>query len=149
MQSQIPLPTDNIYKFYALFGLLLFVFSFASIIYITSTTNELIFQTAVEIETINVISKPTDLDLAKKAVLEKRREIAVVDRKGFNFVLDGLAAGAVFLMFYGFRKWHKYVQPVQDEMAQLQLRKLRHEVEQLTDVVPTAESAKDISEGGS
>ena len=28
MESKIPLPTDNIYKFYALFGLLLFIFAF-------------------------------------------------------------------------------------------------------------------------
>lgn len=27
MENKIPLPTDNIYKFYALFGLLLLVFT--------------------------------------------------------------------------------------------------------------------------
>lgn len=38
MQSNIPLPTDNIYKFYALFGLLLIISSILTIVYVSNQT---------------------------------------------------------------------------------------------------------------
>ena len=119
-----------------MFGLLLFIFSFGSSIYVVHTTNELVFQTVVEIESINQIAKPSPVDTAKKLVLEKRKEIAVADKNFFDKALGVIAGIAALLMLYGFRKWHKEVQPVQDEMAQLQLKKLRHEVSQLTAPAP-------------
>jgi len=42
MESKIPLPTDNIYKFYALFGLLLFITSGLTVVWNSNTTNETI-----------------------------------------------------------------------------------------------------------
>ncbi|MGD0015951.1 MAG: hypothetical protein ABSC38_00280 [Verrucomicrobiia bacterium] len=138
MESRIPLPTDNIYKFYAFFGLLLFVFSTGSYIYIVHSTNELVLQTVVEIESIKQVANPLPADAAKKLVLEKRRELAVSDRKFFEIALVVIIVGSVFLMIYGFGKWHKEVQPIQDEMAQLQLKKLRHEVNQLTGKQPSS-----------
>ena len=71
MESNIPLPTDNIYKFYALFGLLLFVFSIGSTLYVGRTANEIIFQTYLEEESIKQIANPTSLDQAKKIAADK------------------------------------------------------------------------------
>jgi len=131
MENQIPIPTDNIFKFYALFGLLLFVFSAGSIIYVTRSTNELAFQAAIEVETIRQNPNSSAVDKAKMQILEKRLKIAATD-KNFYVITIGVFFGvSIILMYYGFRTWHKYVQPVQDEMAQLQLEKLRHEVGQL------------------
>ena len=132
MESKIPLPTDNIFKFYALFGLLLFVFSIGSLIYVERTTNALIFQTLIEVELIKQIAKPSDVDLAKKIVLDKRLQIAMADRSFLYHALGALGGVAMFLMTYGFWKWHRDVQPLQDEITQLQLKKLRHEVRQLS-----------------
>lgn len=33
------------------------------------------------------------------------------------------------MLIYGFQRWHTLVQPVQDEVAELTLEKLRYEVE--------------------
>jgi hypothetical protein len=132
MESNIPLPTDNIYKFYALFGLLLFVFSIGSTLYLGRTANEIIFQTYLEEESIKQIANPTSLDQAKKLADDKRREIAISNRTWGIRLLSGVSTVGILLMAYGFWKWHREVQPVQDEMAKLQLEKLRHEVSKLT-----------------
>jgi hypothetical protein len=48
-----------------------------------------------------------------------------------------LAGAAFWMMVYGFFKWHREIQPVQDEIAKLQLEKLRIEVDQLKNLRAT------------
>ena len=52
MLNRVPLPTDNIFKFYALFGLLLVMFGIGSTLYVSKSTNDLVFGIAVEYETL-------------------------------------------------------------------------------------------------
>jgi hypothetical protein len=44
------------------------------------------------------------------------------------FCLSVIIAAGCFMVWYGFKKWHTEVQPVQDEIARLSLLKLRREV---------------------
>ncbi len=132
MENKIPLPTDSIYKFYALFGLLLFIFSLGATIYVSRSTNDLVFSSAVEYETLKSIEKPTTAEVTKRQGIEKRLEIALADKKFFLYALGALAGLGMVAMIYGFTKWHRDIQPVQDETAKLQLEKLRLEVAGLT-----------------
>jgi hypothetical protein len=131
MESRIPLPTDNIYKFYALFGLLLFVFSIGSSVYNARTANETVFQTIIENAAIPETTNPSPEVLAKKKVLERRYEIAVQDRQFFDKALGVLAGFGLVIMAFGFSMWHWKVQPDQDKMMRLQLEKLQYEVDHL------------------
>jgi hypothetical protein len=72
LQSRIPLPTDNIFKFYALFGLLLTIFGFASVLYLNKTTNELIYQSAIDVAELEAIIKKSPVQIAKLDVITKR-----------------------------------------------------------------------------
>ena len=128
MDKFIPIPTDSIYKFYALFGLLLFVFSIGALLYVIKSTNELVFSSVIDIEIYKAIDKPTSVDIAKLTAAEKRVEIAVSDKKFFVRAISVISAIAIFSMAYGFRQWHTKVQPIQDEIAKLQLEKLRREM---------------------
>jgi hypothetical protein len=121
MENKIPIPTDNIFKFYALFGLLLFIFSASSIIYVTRSANELVFQSVVEVEAIKQIQNPSPVDKAKLQILEKRLEISASDKIFYIKGIGAITGISVVLMIWGFTKWHRDVQPIQDEMAQLQL----------------------------
>lgn len=121
MQDKISIPTDNIYKFYALFSLLLLIFTVSASIYVMSFTNELIFRNAVEMETLKQENPPTSPQLIRLAVLERQVEIAKSDRTTYWSALGLLLALSLYGIYYGFSKWHKEVQPVNDEMARIQL----------------------------
>ncbi len=131
MESKIPLPTDSIYKFYALFGLLLFISSMASALYVSRSTNELLFVSAIEYETLAAIKNPAPVEVAKKIGINKRVEIALTDRKFLIYLIGVIAGGAIIFMIYGFRKWHRIIQPIQDEISRLQLEKLKFEIQDL------------------
>lgn len=131
MENKIPLPTDSIYKFYALLGLLLFIFCLGSTIYVSRSTNDLIFTTYIELETLKTVDKPTPVEIAKREGIERRVEIAVADKESALRGIGFVCAIGLFMMGYGFLKWHRDIQPIQDETARLQLEKLRHEVSAL------------------
>lgn len=128
MESKIPLPTDNIYKFYALFGLLLFIFSVGAMLYLHDSTNDFLFNAIVEEERLKAIEKPTVIESAKQKILTRRIEIIMNDRVFFINCLGVLVGIAIILASYGFMKWHREIQPTQDEIMKLQLEKLRREV---------------------
>ena len=128
MESRIPLPTDNIYKFYALFGLLLAIFGIGAILYVNKSTNDLAFEVAVEFETLKADPVRTVSQEARFQVLQKKLEIARTNKYTFLYSLAVLIGIGVIMVWYGFKKWHTEVQPIQDEMARLSLKKLKQEV---------------------
>ena len=128
MENKIPLPTDNIFKFYALFGLMLFVTSLAGSLYLTKSTNALLFQGAIELEGLNLIEKPSSLEKTKKDLLERKLEIAIEDKKFLRQALGVLIGLSIGLMIYGFHRWHTKIQPLQDELLALQIKKTRREM---------------------
>jgi cell division protein FtsL len=135
MESRIPVPTDNIYKFYALFGLLLVLFSLGAILYVTKSANDLVYATLPELEGLKQIEQPSTVEKTRLALLERKMEISKSDKAFFMNALAVVLVVALSLMFLGFLKWHRDVQPVMDrtakvqlEIAKLQLEKLRREI---------------------
>lgn len=128
MDGKIPLPTDNIYKFYALFGILLFISSMAASLYLHKTTNELIFEIAVLVEELETKENPTRAEIKKREMAEKRVEIAVKDRKDINLALSLLFTFSGLLVTIGFWKWQTEVQPKQDRLLDLQIEKAEQEL---------------------
>jgi hypothetical protein len=128
MESRIPLPTDNIYKFYALFGLLLFIFGIGATIAQTKLTNDFMVKSYIELELLKAIEKPNPVEALRRTVTERMIEVEKSDKEFFKWGLAFISAVGFFLMIYGFGKWHSRIQPTQDEMLQLQLEKLRREV---------------------
>lgn len=121
MESKIPVPTDNIYKFYALFALLVLIFSMGATLYSNKSVNEVILSGVVEIETLKHETNQSPPQRVRQAALERKMEIAKADKGFFLLALGILMSGALLTMFYGFRKWHLEVQPVADKMAKVQL----------------------------
>jgi len=137
MDSKIPVPTDNIFKFYALFSLLLFVFSLGSTLYVNRTTNEQFVSLIVDLEILKAEKAPSLPQQLHKAILERQLEVVKSDKKFFQWSLAALAMLGMCGMTYGFKKWHTEIQPVLDEaarvqleIAKLQLAKLRTEAGQ-------------------
>ena len=131
MESRIPLPTDNIFKFYALFGLLIFIFGFSAAIYTTKSANDFLSGAVVDFEELKSLSTSSVRETARRQILQRQIEVAKTDRDFFRLGCSFISACGFWGMIYGFRKWHKEVQPRLDEISELQLQKLRHEVSQL------------------
>lgn len=121
MESRIPLPTDNIYKFYALFGLALLIASMAAFLYVHKSTNEMAFEVALEFAELAAKEHPSASELKRKEVIEKRLSIAVEDREIYNYTLSVFMGVGIFLMIMGFGKWQTVVQPKQDKLLDLQI----------------------------
>ena len=128
MENKIPLPTDNIFKFYALFGLMLLITSIAGSLYLNKSTNEFLFQNAIELEALDLIEKPSALEKTKRDLLERKLKIAIEDKKFLLNALGVIIGISIGLMIYGFHRWHTRIQPLQDELLELQIKKTRREM---------------------
>jgi len=147
MDSKIPLPTDNIYKFYALFGLLLFIFSIGANIVSIRNTNDYMYKSYVELEPLKSIEKPTSVDVVKREMLQKMIDVAKADKETFVTWLNRLAIFGAALTFFGFLKWQLSIQPLQDDLLKLQVQKLRHEVASLQSAPQQDGSAPAVTGG--
>jgi len=135
MESRIPVPTDNIYKFYALFGLLLFIFCCGALIYVIRSSNEVAYTSLPELEGLKQKERLTPAEEARIVLLQRKLDITTSDKTFFTISLGLFAGVAIILMIFGFVRWHRQVQPVADEtaktqleIAKLQLEKLRREL---------------------
>lgn len=128
MQPTVPVPTDNIYKFACLFGLALVIaaiFSYVAV-YASSLDRKVKYAEAViMLEAKQDRSKvETDLLALNQRLLKitKSNEGAA-----FGVVAFVLLSGVALAMF-GSMRWFGHVQKRDDQIAQLQLRKLAAEV---------------------
>jgi hypothetical protein len=134
MDNNVPLPTDNIYKFYALFGLALLIFSIWSLLAMNRSSNDAAFNYLTEIHALKQKSSPQPGDNVKLAALERRLEITAEDRSFFTWALAVLSGVAVIGISYGFGKWQNEIQPKQDELMALQIEMARLQVAELKGV---------------
>lgn len=152
MESRIPIPTDNIFKFYALFGLLIVVFFMGSVFYINNTSNAVVYDSLPELEGLKQLSTPTRTDQVRIALLERKLEINQSDKNVLLYIAGGFLTLGGLLTGYGFLQWHRKIQPLQDrrakvelEIAELQLAKLRNEMKAITDN-PPADGPADLDQ---
>lgn len=131
MNSKIPLPTDNIYKFYALFGLVLLISSFVLFFQTYTTFQERFFERYIALESLTNKKKLSANDLANKEVLETKSKIDESDKSAYLGFIGIFIAFSLFLIAYGFRKWHVKIQPQQDLVIQKQIEKLTLEIKAL------------------
>lgn len=131
MQSRIPLPTDNIYKFYALFGLLLLVSSMALFVAQYSSFQTRAYDRFIELSALTSLEDLTAEEKAKKELFDAQVVIDKSDRKFYKEVVGVLIAISLLLILYGFRKWHKVIQPKQDRLVDLEIEKAELEIKAL------------------
>lgn len=131
MQSRVPLPTDNIYKFYALFGLFLFLACTYVFVNLQQSFNEKVFKRHIELKTLQDIEQMNAAQLATKEVLEKQAEIDSSDKKFFLNSIALFFSIAILLMIFGFYQWHKKIQPQQDEAFKRNIDKIEMEIKLL------------------
>lgn len=135
MENRIPLPTDSLYKFIALFSMSLVIGAFYITFNASNSSNAVVYESWSELAVLQSLEKPNTEQSARKQMLEKRIEVAVEDRKTFINLAAFLAVIGTLGVYIGFAFWIRKQQKVADQMAQnqlelsrLQLLALRHEL---------------------
>lgn len=154
MQANIPIPTDNLYKFLALFGLVLIVSGFAGLYLAYATTNAELVTIAernYELTREQAPSRKEGMPIwttlmadtvheeSKKglyALLQKRVTIAVENRTIYLTVLSLMIGIGVALAIRGFTQWAK-IQPLHDRLLELQVLKAEKEHAQSSETPPS------------
>ena len=145
MAPNVPLPTDNIYKFACLFGLALIVvavFSFVSVY--TSSLDRKIKHSEVVIS----LEAKTERSKAEADLLELNKRLLEITKSNEdaarNLIFVVLGLGLV-LSAVGATAWYRLIQTRDDQLASLQLRKLIAEVNKLEHQSAAPESKSEQS----
>lgn len=128
MTDRLPIPTDNIYKFYALFGMVVLLTSaimfFVRHEHYRSTSFDNYMQIA-DLENKEEISARDKLEIES---LVKMRETLKKDKDFELEVYTYAFSMGMFLSIVGFYFWHTKVQPRQDALIDLEIKRLRNEL---------------------
>lgn len=133
MLSKIPLPTDNIYKFYALFGLLILLTTGVMFFIRHTEYNNMAFERYIPIEVLKAKDILSADEIRKLYILQQQQLISTSD-KDFELgtYLFLFFSFGIFFTTYGFYQWHTKIQPRQDKLLDLQLRKAEYDLNNLS-----------------
>jgi hypothetical protein len=131
MQSTVPIATDHIYKFYALFGLSLFISAGLTLAYLHVHFVNLLYQESVDLQVLEAKS-----DLSQEEKIRKDNLVAKIGHdKSLQLmhpkILGNIAGIGLILIVYGFYKWHVKIQPKHDMLVDLQIEKIKFEISTL------------------
>ena len=131
MQPSVPIPTDNIYKFACLFGLALIVSAIFSFVasYSSSLDRKVRYmEIVIPLEAKTEKSKTEEDQLAMN---RKLISVTKENEQAATVAISAVLVAGLLLSLYGATKWHQIVQKRDDQLAELQLRKLAAEVARL------------------
>ncbi|MBU2986815.1 hypothetical protein KO528_15730 [Saccharophagus degradans] len=129
MNPNIPIPTDSVHKFYAGFGLVVFIASLIAAVYVQNSTNEKIMKWFDDSAQIEKLEKKTDVDRVQLKRIDELINITKKDKKTFLYFLISSAFFGLFVAGWGFQAWEKKVQPQIDKKMELELELLELEIE--------------------
>jgi hypothetical protein len=139
MEPTVPIATDNIYKFYALFGLVVLIFSGVVFVYAYTKHYEAAYKDFLTLETLRATPESTlsAEDQVRKRILERKVKIDLSNKNIYSGISGAIGGIGILLMAVGFYHWQTKVQPKQDQLLDLQLEKLRREIEVLNTSTPS------------
>lgn len=128
MNPNIPIPTDSVHKFYAGFGLVVFIASLIAAVYIHNSTNEKVMNWFEESVKLEKLEKMTEVDIAHLKRIEELIDITKKDRTTFLYFLFSSSFFGLFVAGWGFQAWEKKIQPLLDKKMELELELLELEI---------------------
>lgn len=126
--SNVNLPTDNIYKFLALFGLILTIFGGYLFNSTHNNFNNNLMNYAISLSKLELVEKPNSHEKMQIKTLEKKIELLRTDKSFYMLFSSFFLALGLILIVYGFFRWQFYLQPKLDTLLELQLEKAKVEL---------------------
>lgn len=131
MPPSVPVPTDNIYKFSCLFGLALIV---AGIFVFATSYNSALENKIRYLQVTIPLDAKIDRSKAESDTLSMYTKLIKVTKENEELLsgfVGGLIGVGIMFSFYGAVRWYKKVQARDDQLVDLQIRKLSAEVKKL------------------
>jgi transketolase C-terminal domain/subunit len=131
MNPSLVIPTDNIAKFFCLFGLALVVVSVYAFV---STYTATLADKVRYSEAIIMLEAKTPLAKAEENVLKLNKrllEVTIKNGEVANIAVGLLGGAGISISFLGLLTWYRRVQQRDDELAKLQIEKLKMEIAKL------------------
>lgn len=122
MQPNVPIPTESLYKFAALFGLALIITAIIGWLYMHRSLNEEVTTLAREYVTLEA----SDSKSPMLPILQRRIDVAGSDRDIYSFGLGVVLVTAGLLSAWGFGRWRQKIQPLHDRLLELQVAQAEH-----------------------
>jgi hypothetical protein len=129
MSPNIPIPTDSVHKFYAGFGLVVFIASLIASVFVQNSFNEKVIMWFEEAGKIEKIINKTDVDETQLKRIKELIDVLKQDQSTFMNALFSFAVIGLFISGWGFQYWEKRIQPKLDEKLDLEVELLKLEVE--------------------
>ncbi|OCH01841.1 hypothetical protein A6D98_02990 [Aliivibrio fischeri] len=127
--SSANLPTDNVYKFLAIFGLLLVFFGGYIFNSSLNSFNEQYIKLILEKSELEGIKTLNDHVEMEKKVVDKKIEL-LKSNKPFHSNFSGFLVVFGFVtMLFGFHRWFFYLQPKLNQLLELEIEKSKLEIE--------------------
>lgn len=131
MIPNLPIATDNIYKFACLFGLALIIASILSFVSVYSSTLDRKVQLSEAIIPLEAKEALTKAEQETLALNRKLIEVAKGNERIAHIAIGSTLAVGLMLSIYGAHRWRRKIQARDDLLARLQIEKLRAEIAKL------------------
>lgn len=131
MNPSFVIPTDNIAKFLGLFGLALVVVSVYAFV---STYTATLADKVKYSEAIIMLEAKTPLSKSEENVLKLNKrllEVTIKNNETENIAIGLLGGTGISISFLGLLSWYRRIQQRDDELARLQIEKLKMEIAKL------------------
>ncbi|MAY42604.1 MULTISPECIES: hypothetical protein [unclassified Neptuniibacter] len=128
MTPRLSVPTDNIFKFFALFGTVMLISSFLAMVFINDNTNMRLMEWADELASFEADQVVTSYETKRAEMLERLIEIEAENKQTFIIVLNVLMILGASLAAVGFLKWFKDIQPMEDEYKELLIAQMKKDL---------------------
>ncbi|MGD8112961.1 hypothetical protein [Vibrio sp. TRT 17S01] len=130
-QANVTIPTDNLYKFLTIVGLLLVLAGGYFFNLSTEKYNDEFIQLALKSAELKSITNPSEKQKLELLSVEKLISIKPSDKRFEQRVFVGMLLSGFIVMLIGFIRWFVFIQPNLDRLLELQVQKLELENENL------------------
>ncbi len=124
MNSRLSIPTDNIYKFYAIFGLAFCIGALTLFVFTYNTHLESSVSLTLELTKLESNNSEDNLIQAKKEMLQNLLKIGNSNKDLYMSIISLSFSLGLFVMAIGFYRWHYKIQPQLDRLVVLQIKQL-------------------------
>lgn len=121
MDSRLSIPTDNIFKFYALSGLVFCLGALTLFVFTYNLHYEKTVYLSLELAKLDIAKLDNAYVEKQREIIKTQLEIGIANKEFYMAVISFLFSLGIVVMSFGFARWHYKVQPQLDRLVALEI----------------------------